>query len=287
MNLKRPIKEIRTLKQTTRKLSQKSFIKKDFKNFFRPIDYTRTAEIPAVLYASNILIKMHKKLEILDISSPQILSLVLNNISNNWEIVYCNPFQPELDDMLRLCQNLSAKNISVQKIDITNNEDLKKIKHNFDYVFSSSVFEHIHPENGGDIKAVKNIYKLLKPGGLFVLSVPFYRERFSEYKFGDVYSVKGSENKKTFFQRFYDEESMNKQLINPSRLVLDSLLFLGERFYYPNNIHKRLAQRLQSKTASVLLGNIFFLISKICISYSDDYKRLKKPYIAVITLRKI
>jgi len=281
-----PLKEIRLFKSTSKRLAQKSFLEKDLKIFFRPIDYTRTAELPAVLSLSQILTNEKEELKILDISSPQILSATLAEISKKWKINYINPFQPELEEMNKIKSYLSLDNIFTFRIDLTDKNDLKKLANNFDYIFSASVFEHIHPEEGGDVIAVKNIKQLLKPNGIFVFSVPFYKQSFNEYKYGDVYAVKAKENEKIFFQRFYDEEKLYKKLINPSELILKSKLFLGERFYYPNNIHKRFAQRMQSKISSIVFGKFFFLISKHLFSYSHNYMDLKKPYIAVVALRK-
>ena len=281
----RPIKEIRTVKNTAKNLASKSLSNKDYKNYFRPIDYTRTAEIPAVLFNSRILDEKGKQLKILDISSPQILCATLSEVSKNWSITYNNPFQPELEEMNQLIKTLSLNNIVVKKIDITKKNEIDKLDGEFDYIFSVSVFEHIYPESNGDITAIQNIRSLLKKGGLFILSVPFYKEAFNEYKVGDIYMFKNIEDKKSFFQRFYDEESLNDRLIIPSGLVLESNLFLGERLYYPRNIKKRLSQKMQSKLSSVLLGKFFFNISRYFFTYSNDYKKLKKPYIAVISLR--
>jgi SAM-dependent methyltransferase len=278
--------EISLFKSISKRLSEQSLFRKDLKNFFRPIDYTRTAELPVVLKLSNILKYHNEHLQILDISSPQILSAALAGISKKWDLIYVNPFQPELEEMQKIKSYLSLENISTIKIDITDKNDLKKLANNFDFIFSASVFEHIYPEDGGDLNAVSNIRQLLNTNGIFIFSVPFYKSAFNEYKFGDVYGVKAKENEKIFFQRFYDEEKLFKQLIDPSGLMVQSITFIGERFYYPNNINKRFAQQMHSKVSSVLFGKSFFMISKFLFAYSDNYKELKKPYIAVVALRK-
>lgn len=284
--MEKPFEEIRWLKNISRKLSKKGFFNKDYKYFLKPIDYTRTLELPAVLSLSEILSDKRKSLKILDISSPQILSVSIAEISQEWELTYINPFQPELDEMFKIKNYLSSPNIFLRLVDITNQEELVRLGGNYDYIFSASVFEHIYPEEGGDTVAVKNIYPLLKPNGTFVFSVPFYIKSFNEYKHGSVYSIKGKGNQKLFFQRFYDESKLYDQLINPSSLELVSISFIGERLYHTNNIHKRFAQRMQSKISSAIFGKFFFLFSKLLFSYSDNYKDLEKPYISVVALRK-
>lgn len=282
----KPIREIDIVKITAQKLSHKSFFRKDYKNFFKPIDYVRTAEIPAVLSTSKILQYKSNNLRVLDISSPQILSAILANYSKSWSITYCNPFEPELQEMAKIKNTLALNNIEIRKIDITKEEDINSFKNKFDYIFSSSVIEHIHPEYGGDIIAVRNINKLLTNNGLLILSVPFYHEAFNEYKSGDVYFVKGNNDKNNFFQRFYDEKKLNDQIIIPSGLSLDSILYIGEEFYFPKNIQKRLASKMQSKLSSILFGKSFFILSNLFFKYSENYSKLTKPYIVSLALRK-
>jgi hypothetical protein len=276
---------IKQVKKTAKLLSISGLKKKIPRYIFKPIDYTRTREIPAVIAISGILNKKESNLKILDISSPQILSATLGCYSENWKITYLNPYDPELEEMEQIKSLLDLKNINVKKIDFTKASDLVKLGEKYDYIFSASVFEHIHPEIGGDESASKNVKGQLVKEGIFVISVPFYKIGFNEYKIGDSYSIKGSPNKKIFFQRFYDYEKLNKQIILPTRLELQSKLFLGERFYFPNNIHKRFAQLVQSRLNSVLFGKLFFMLSAIFMEKCDSYNKLKKPYIAALMLR--
>jgi SAM-dependent methyltransferase len=284
--VEKPAKEIQWVKNISKRLSKQGFLNRDFKYLVKPIDFTRTLELPAVLGLSEILYDKRNNLKILDISSPQILSASIAEVSQNWQLTYINPFQPELDEMRKIKNYLSYQNIFLSLVDMTNIKDFVNLNDNYDYIFSASVFEHIHPEDGGDTIAVRNIYSLLKPKGLFIFSVPFYKQSFNEYKYGDVYSIKSEENRKIFFQRFYDEKALYNQLIIPSGLNLESISFIGERYYFTNNIHKRFAQRMQSKISSIIFGKLYFLISKLLFSYSDNYKNLKKPYISVVALRK-
>lgn len=252
---------------------------------FIPLDYTRTKEIPALIDVSGILERTSERLKILDIGSPQILSLSLGLNSDAWEITYVNPFEMELEDLRQKASALGLGKLNIVNGDITEIESLAGLG-TFDFIFSCSVFEHIHPENGGDITASKNIPQLLKPNGAFVFSVPFYKEKFNEYKDGDVYAVKGEPSGKTFFQRFYDEESLHKQIVAPTGLRIAGKTYIGERHYSERDIKKRMAFLIGYGRVSFLLGRFFNRISDVFMEEAHDFKKLKKPYLAIYSLVK-
>lgn len=260
-----------------------------FKNFIGalliPVDYTRTREIPALIDVSGILKRKNEKLKILDISSPQILGVSLAIQSPEWDVTYVNPFAPEIADMQKRAGALNLRNLKIIQADITRPDTLKGLS-DFDYVFSCSVFEHIHPEDGGDAEASRNLAGLLKPGGFFAFSVPFYKKAFNEYVEGDSYAIKAQGAQKTFFQRFYDERTLQEQIIGPSGFQAASKRFIGERFYHEGDITKRMAHRIGFGKKALLLGRLFKRISGIFMVESPDAARLKKPYLAVYALCK-
>jgi SAM-dependent methyltransferase len=96
----------------------------------------------------------------------------------------------------------------------------------FDGVFSISVLEHI-PDDG-DTQAVRQIARVLRPGGVAALTVPFAaggcRE---EYVQGGIYERQGGD-RPTFYQRHYDLASLHARLVEPSGLKLAELTFFGE-----------------------------------------------------------
>lgn len=263
----------------------KNYAKKFISTALVPIDYTRTKEIPAIFDVSGILNMKNKKLRILDIGSPQILSLSLCLCSELWDIVYINPFEMELEDLHLKSSALCLKNLNIRYGDITDLFTISNIGQ-FDYIFSCSVFEHINPENGGDIIASKNVTQLLKPEGIFSFSVPYYKKAFSEYKYGDVYATKAISGEKTFFQRFYDEESLNHQIIEPTGLRILEKKYIGEKFYFENNIHKRIAFLVGVGKRRLLLGRFFKNMSDFFMEESINFTSLKKPYLAILALKK-
>jgi SAM-dependent methyltransferase len=96
----------------------------------------------------------------------------------------------------------------------------------FDWVYSISVFEHI-PDDG-DSQAIADVYRVLRPGGVATLTVPFravgYYEEFVK---GDVYERRGTGGP-TFYQRHYDMDALQRRLIGPSHMRLTGMTFFGE-----------------------------------------------------------
>lgn len=278
------------MKNSSYKIYKKTYNRNAFRllthsitNFFMPSAYTRTREIPEIINISGILSDKRDNLRILDISSPQLLSLSLASVNSSWSVTYINPFDKELYDMSFRADILKIKNIVTLKENIQNT-DLQQIIGKFDYIFSSSVFEHIYPENGGDAKAAKNLKSLLNPQGICSISVPFYKKAFNEYTSGNVYFIENKSSKPIFFQRFYDIESLKNDIISPSELHLQEQFFVGERFYFPNNINKRLGTVLARGRFIFVLGRLFNILSSAFMTKKINFDELKKPYLAFIKL---
>ncbi|MFN0071166.1 MAG: class I SAM-dependent methyltransferase [Chloroflexota bacterium] len=96
----------------------------------------------------------------------------------------------------------------------------------FDRLYSISVIEHI-PDDG-DAEAMRELARVLRPGGRAVLTVPFdasgYREEFVTE---DVYE-RESHGAPTFYQRHYDTSAVMERLVEPSGLKLEQIVWFGE-----------------------------------------------------------
>jgi SAM-dependent methyltransferase len=97
----------------------------------------------------------------------------------------------------------------------------------FDAVYSVSVVEHIPEE--GDSTALREIGRVLRPGGRASLTVPFaagsYRETWVRR---DVFERRRRPGERIFSQRRYDAEALEQRLVQPSGLRLESLTYFGE-----------------------------------------------------------
>jgi ubiquinone/menaquinone biosynthesis C-methylase UbiE len=97
----------------------------------------------------------------------------------------------------------------------------------FDRIYSISVLEHIPDE--GDSQAIHEIARVLKPGGITTVTVPFappgYRE---DWVSGRVYERAASQERLTFYQRHYDEDTLKTRLLEPSGLQCEEIVYFGE-----------------------------------------------------------
>jgi ubiquinone/menaquinone biosynthesis C-methylase UbiE len=117
-------------------------------------------------------------------------SIMLSKISKNLTATDIE-FQSEKDHAIGLqktidfvkcfnCNNISIKPASVESLPFMDNT--------FDFVFSSHVLEHV-PDK---VKAVKEIYRVLKPGGIFFCITPSRSDRFYAVINNYIYLIKRS-----------------------------------------------------------------------------------------------
>lgn len=97
----------------------------------------------------------------------------------------------------------------------------------FDRIFSISVLEHIPGD--GDAQAMREIARVLRPGGCVALTVPFRAGGLAdEYVGGAVFEREAANEGRTFYQRRYDDTALRERLIEPSGLALESIVYFGE-----------------------------------------------------------
>ncbi|MGZ0175008.1 MAG: class I SAM-dependent methyltransferase, partial [Planctomycetales bacterium] len=156
----------------------------------------------------------------------------------------------------------------------------------FDLITSISVFEHIAPEENGEFPAVRELYRVLKPGGVAILIVPFAHQYFAEYVAGSVYERTEKDGEDTFYQRFYDMDRLQRSIIEPSELELVDLSFVNER-HPSKSPRKRFAQSIAMNHHHTTCYGLFYpILAKVLLSAPKPLNRCRKPYIACLTLRK-
>lgn len=184
-----------------------------------PIDYMRYAEFDAILRDFEI----SSQVTVLDVSSPQWLSLYLANRYPDIEFCYINIIDSELNPYEEIARALSIKNLRYQKGDV---RDMDFSDGSFDRIISVSVIEHVYPEEGGDLKAIREIKRVLKSGGEFLMTIPYKSKCNVVYRDGPVYE-RNAEGIK-FYAREYDQKLLDK-LIEKSGLSLAGSWYICER----------------------------------------------------------
>jgi SAM-dependent methyltransferase len=157
---------------------------------------------------------------VLDASSPKLPSLILATKTSGK--VYATDLNDEkiFSRWQRFARVLRLSNYIVEY------QDARKLTYPdnfFDFVYSISVIEHI-PGNG-DKEALENFRRVLKPGGVLIVEVPYRREHAEILAH---YDSKGDPiAEPQFYERYYDAGWLEERL-TLSGLKIEQSVILGE-----------------------------------------------------------
>jgi SAM-dependent methyltransferase len=177
----------------------------------------------------------------LDVSSPRLLSWVMLHQLDFKSALLINPDVEDLGQTRRLFQysNMNQVMLSDEKL-----EELDHTDESFDVITCMSVLEHIPIDFA--VEALSNMWRLLKKGGLLLLSVPCSKNGFDEYININEYGlVEEDADGFVFGQRFYDEEMINSQVINITGQPRNKAIF-GEKKM--NNFYENRRQKLTNQS---------------------------------------
>lgn len=170
---------------------------------------------------------------ILDVSSPRLFPLYLATQITNAKFILLNPDPYDIEITRYFVKLLGLRNVE------TRNQDLHGLlstyKGTVDFLTSISVLEHIAGEYDDKI-AMALMLEYLKPGGVFVLTVPLSKSKQheDEYFSDSNMPYKGTHNVRNedgrfFFQRLYSAISINERLLSQLRGQEAYLEWWGER----------------------------------------------------------
>lgn len=181
-------------------------LKFSLKLLFNPVSIVRYFEFDFV-YSSigNIDSK-----NILDVSSPYLFGFFISS-KNNCNYNYINPDKDDLINVELLASSIKFNgNYSTDCLDAKgmNFPDKK-----FYRIVSISVIEHVN--NNGDSEVMREMWRVLKPGGLLILTFPIKKDYDEEFISKDIYNLNQIATKgEFFFQRYYDDEKIEERLLS-------------------------------------------------------------------------
>ncbi len=128
-------------------------------------------------------------------------------------------------------QNLSKRfkglsNVYVNKLDLSNLSDFKRLPHKVDTIFALNVLEHIED----DVSVLNNAYDVLKSGGRFVILVPAHK-----FLFCNLDSAVGHFRRYT--KKDFEKKVAETKFKVGTMFYFDSLAMLG--WYFNGKILKK------------------------------------------------
>ena len=176
-----------------------------FVEWFRiPMNYARIMELPL----TDILLDVKPDDRILDVSSPKLLAF-LYGLKPKQRLVAADLEEYFVGDFETF---MSETDLSLETNVFDASSKIPYPDESFDKVFSVSVLEHI--ADTGDGLAFDEIYRVLAPGGVAVITLPVYSEYLEEWTTNRSYwrTKQDNDNQKFFFQRRYDLAALEGRL---------------------------------------------------------------------------
>ncbi len=164
--------------------------------------------------------------EILDVSSPRLLSLYVASKHPDARITVLNPDSRDLDRTRKVAKR---ERVGDQlRLELAGVDAVFGERNRYDTIYAVSVVEHIAGAYD-EREAVSQLWPALKPGGRLILTVPTDRTFRTEYRDRDLYGTAEPDAEgKFFFARFYDEDAIQERLIDSVGVQPAVLEWYGE-----------------------------------------------------------
>ncbi len=188
-----------------------------------PLAYPRGMEFALTLKALGL----REGARVLDVASPKLLFLWLA-ANSRLELTTTDIVGSFVPPTAYLLDRLGLANEIGERLRLET-QDARRMTYadaSFDAVYSISVIEHI-PDDG-DSRAMRQIDRVLRPGGRLCLTVPFSSQYEEEWVSRDVFERRRRSTEKLFFQRRYDPGALQKRLVGPSGLREVERVYFGE-----------------------------------------------------------
>ncbi len=165
-----------------------------------PLDPSRYVELPWALDRLSTA----PGTSVLDLASPKLLAVALAR--RGARVTTVDQLESEIDAWRRLTEH--EANL---KLTVGDGRSLPFANASFDNASSISVLEHVAGQ-GGDAAALAELARCTRTGGVIVLTLPYARESWTEYRGSAAYLDHGERDDqgRTFFQRWYDDAAVER-----------------------------------------------------------------------------
>jgi SAM-dependent methyltransferase len=162
----------------------------------------------------------------LDLSSPRLFSMWALEKHRVDDVLMCNP---DASDVKRSQEMARALGLSGLSTEVRALDGLRELKTQFDVIWTISVLEHVAGDYD-ETEALGWIWERLAPGGRLIVTVPIDHRARDEYRNNDYYGTQArlDPDRGVFFQRWYDEASIDQRIIRPLGMAPVERGYYGE-----------------------------------------------------------
>jgi ubiquinone/menaquinone biosynthesis C-methylase UbiE len=192
-------------------------VKKTFGKILQPVNaFSRFPEYYYFHSRIHTFIDQHRStmLKILDVGSPKLFGLFLAS-KYPVTITLTDYHEENLAEYRYLWKSMKRTVNGQVEFTATDARSLSFDDETFDIVYAMSVLEHVEGHHG-DSKALKDLLRVLKKGGLLVISVPFgsnYIEQCIEVSQAYLTDALRTADGNAFFQRIYNLECLQSRVL--------------------------------------------------------------------------
>ena len=151
---------------------------------------------------------------VLDLASPKLLAVTLAR--RGMQVTTLDQLESEIEVWRRLAENDANLTLVVG-----DGRAMPFETESFDHATSISVLEHVTGEDG-DIAALGELVRCVRPGGRIAITLPHAAEARIEYRKAPAYVDDGERDGggRAFFQRWYDDAAVGRLVAAVSSLEL-------------------------------------------------------------------
>ena len=191
--------------------------KKTLGKILQPINsYTRFPEYDFCAYNVQQYqesLSPARRLRVLDVGSPKCFGLYLA-YHCDVEIHLTDIDSPSVEEAEILWNAVKSRSRGKALFSLVDVRSSKYDKEEFDVVYSMSVIEHVEGQNG-DSEGMREMLRVLKPGGLLLVTVPIGPRYIQQDRIGFQGAARNTgDRNRYFFQRIYTPLAVDERIIS-------------------------------------------------------------------------